>query len=57
MAVADTATVRPPAGAQPHPASWEVDQACFLSLERARTVIHPEQAVFLDRLVAHLSGE
>lgn len=32
-------------------ASWEVDQACFLPIDEARRVIHPEQAVFLDRLV------
>jgi predicted NUDIX family NTP pyrophosphohydrolase len=43
-----------PAGAAPRPASWEVDQACFLPLERARQLIHPDQAVFLDRLLAHL---
>jgi predicted NUDIX family NTP pyrophosphohydrolase len=41
-----------PAGAEPRCASWEVDQACFLPLERAREVLHPEQVVFLDRLVA-----
>jgi predicted NUDIX family NTP pyrophosphohydrolase len=45
-----------PAEAAPRCASWEVDQACFLSLERARQVIHPEQAIFLDRLVARLAG-
>lgn len=31
-------------------ASWEVDQACFLDLAEARKKIHPDQAVFLDRL-------
>jgi predicted NUDIX family NTP pyrophosphohydrolase len=40
-----------PAGAEPRCASWEVDQACFLPLERSREVLHPEQVVFLDRLV------
>jgi predicted NUDIX family NTP pyrophosphohydrolase len=40
-----------PADAAPHCASWEVDQACFVSLERARQIIHPDQAVFLDRLL------
>jgi predicted NUDIX family NTP pyrophosphohydrolase len=43
-----------PAGAAPKPTSWEVDQACFLPLDKARQVIHPDQAVFLDRLLAHL---
>ncbi len=38
----------------PHCASWEVDQARFVPLEEARRLIHPEQAVFLDRLLAHL---
>jgi predicted NUDIX family NTP pyrophosphohydrolase len=40
-----------PVGAEPRCASWEVDQACFLPLERAREVLHPEQVAFLDRLV------
>jgi predicted NUDIX family NTP pyrophosphohydrolase len=43
-----------PAEAQPRCASWEIDQAKFLTLEEARRVIHPEQAVFLDRLVEML---
>ena len=43
-----------PADAAPHCASWEVDQARFLPLEEARRVIHPEQAVFLDRLLENL---
>lgn len=44
-----------PAAAAPHPASWEVDRAEFLPLAEARKLIHPEQAVFLDRLLAHLN--
>jgi predicted NUDIX family NTP pyrophosphohydrolase len=44
-----------PADADPRPASWEVDQARFLPLEEARRLIHPDQAVFLDRLAEHLS--
>lgn len=40
-----------PADAEPRCASWEVDQSCFLSLAKAREVIHPDQAPFLDRLV------
>jgi predicted NUDIX family NTP pyrophosphohydrolase len=40
-----------PVDAQPRCASWEIDQAKFLPLEEARRLIHPEQAVFLDRLI------
>jgi predicted NUDIX family NTP pyrophosphohydrolase len=43
-----------PAGAAPRTASWEVDQARFVTLDEARRLIHPDQAVFLDRLLAHL---
>jgi predicted NUDIX family NTP pyrophosphohydrolase len=46
-----------PADADPCPTSWEVDQACFLPLARARELIHPDQAVFLDRLVEQLDGQ
>jgi predicted NUDIX family NTP pyrophosphohydrolase len=45
-----------PAEAAPCCASWEVDQACFLPLTRAREVLHPDQTVFLDRLVAALAS-
>jgi predicted NUDIX family NTP pyrophosphohydrolase len=43
-----------PADAAPRCASWEVDQACFVPLNRARQLIHPEQAPFLERLQEHL---
>jgi predicted NUDIX family NTP pyrophosphohydrolase len=43
-----------PADAAPHPASWEVDQAAFVPLEKARDLLHPDQGVFLDRLVEKL---
>jgi predicted NUDIX family NTP pyrophosphohydrolase len=43
-----------PADAAPRCASWEIDQAKFLPLDEARRLIHPEQAVFLDRLVDHV---
>jgi predicted NUDIX family NTP pyrophosphohydrolase len=43
-----------PAGAEPRPASWEVDQARFVPLARARELLHPDQAVFLDRLAEAL---
>jgi predicted NUDIX family NTP pyrophosphohydrolase len=39
-----------PADAEPRCASWEIDQAKFVSMEEARRLIHPEQAPFLDRL-------
>src|SRR5437899_1287489 len=39
-----------PADAAPKPTSWEVDRAEFVSMEQARTLIHPDQAVLLDRL-------
>ena len=34
------------------PASWEVDRVEFLSADEARSRIHPDQAVFLDRAAA-----
>ena len=43
-----------PADAAPRCASWEVDQARFVPIEEARQLLHPEQAVFVDRLLEHL---
>jgi predicted NUDIX family NTP pyrophosphohydrolase len=43
-----------PEGADPRCASWEVDQAKFVPAEEARGLLHPEQAVFVDRLLAQL---
>jgi predicted NUDIX family NTP pyrophosphohydrolase len=43
-----------PADAAPHTASWEVDQARFVPLEEARSLLLADQAVFLDRLLQHL---
>jgi predicted NUDIX family NTP pyrophosphohydrolase len=40
-----------PDDAAPRCASWEVDCAEIVSLERARAVIHADQARFLDALV------
>jgi predicted NUDIX family NTP pyrophosphohydrolase len=40
----------------PRPTSWEVDQARFVPLEEARRLLHPDQCVFLDRLLAHLGA-
>jgi predicted NUDIX family NTP pyrophosphohydrolase len=45
-----------PADAEPRLASWEIDQARFLTLEEARQLLHPEQQPFLDRLEEHLRG-
>jgi predicted NUDIX family NTP pyrophosphohydrolase len=45
-----------PDDATPRPASWEVDQACFLTLAKAREILHPDQCAFLDRLVEHLGA-
>ena len=40
-----------PVDAQPTCASWEVDKAEFIEISRARRIIHPDQAAFLDRLL------
>jgi predicted NUDIX family NTP pyrophosphohydrolase len=45
-----------PDDATPTTASWEIDQASFLPLDKARKLIHPDQAVFLDRLVEQLAA-
>jgi predicted NUDIX family NTP pyrophosphohydrolase len=45
-----------PADADPRTASWEVDQACFVTVERARQLLHPEQVPFLDRLTTLLTS-
>jgi len=46
-----------PAPAEPVPSctSWEVDCAEFVSIARARELIHPDQAEFLDRLESRLA--
>jgi len=44
-----------PEGATPRLASWEVDQARFVPLAEARELVHPDQAPFLDRLLALLN--
>jgi predicted NUDIX family NTP pyrophosphohydrolase len=46
-----------PAGAVPRCASWEIDRAEVVPIERARELLHPEQRVFLDRFVALCEGE
>ena len=39
-----------PDAAAPRCASWEVDRAQFVPIDRAREMLHPAQAPFLDRL-------
>ena len=38
-------------------ASWEVDRAEFLPVNEARSVLHPDQCPFIDRLLAHLAAD
>jgi predicted NUDIX family NTP pyrophosphohydrolase len=45
-----------PADAAPHCASWEVDAAEFVPLDRAKAIIHPDQRAFLERLESLLRG-
>ena len=46
-----------PSDAKPRCASWEIDRAEVLPIERAAQVIHPDQRAFLERLArALLSG-
>lgn len=45
-----------PESAAPRVASWEVDRAEFVPLAHARELLHPDQRVFLDRLVETLRG-
>jgi predicted NUDIX family NTP pyrophosphohydrolase len=35
----------------PRCASWEVDRAEWIPMDRARQIIHPDQLPFLDRLI------
>jgi predicted NUDIX family NTP pyrophosphohydrolase len=44
-----------PDDAAPRCASWEVDKAEFIEISRARRIIHPDQAAFLDRLIEMLA--
>ena len=45
-----------PADAAPRCASWEVDCAEFVPLDRAFELIHPDQRPFLERLVGQLTA-
>ena len=44
-----------PADAEARCASWEVDQVVWTTLDRARSLMHPDQALFIDRLLDLLS--
>jgi predicted NUDIX family NTP pyrophosphohydrolase len=44
-----------PLDAAPQCASWEVDWALFVPIDKARESLHPDQRLFLDRLLALLS--
>lgn len=44
-----------PGDTEPRLASWEIDQARFVSIEEARRLLHPDQTPFLDRLLAYLN--
>lgn len=46
-----------PADAQPRCASWEVDRAEFVTVDRARELLHPDQAPFVDWLVTLVRTE
>jgi predicted NUDIX family NTP pyrophosphohydrolase len=43
-----------PDGGTPRCASWEVDRAEFVPIERAREILHPDQKAFLERLAGVL---
>jgi predicted NUDIX family NTP pyrophosphohydrolase len=44
-----------PPDTSPRCASWEVDRAEFVPLENARGMLHPDQALLLDRLAQWLA--
>ncbi|HSB60429.1 MAG TPA: NUDIX domain-containing protein [Vicinamibacteria bacterium] len=45
-----------PDAALPRCASWEVDGAQFVPIDKARDMLHPAQAPFVDRLLETLRG-
>lgn len=40
--------------ADPKCASWEVDRAEFVNVEKAKEILHPAQQEFIPRLLQHL---
>jgi predicted NUDIX family NTP pyrophosphohydrolase len=49
--------VQAPEGLVPKCASWEIDRAEMLPIEKALSIIHPDQRAFLERLARHLLGQ
>lgn len=47
--------LEPPAAAVLAPASWEVDRVEFVDLDRARSLLHPDQVPLLDRAIDALA--
>jgi predicted NUDIX family NTP pyrophosphohydrolase len=45
-----------PISGEPRCASWEVDYAEYLPIDRAMEVIHPDQRPLLERLQEHLAN-
>jgi predicted NUDIX family NTP pyrophosphohydrolase len=45
-----------PQDARPCCASWEVDESIFVSIDKAKQLIHPDQAKLLERLATLLSS-
>ncbi len=45
-----------PENAEPTTASWEVDRAEFVPVDRARELLHPDQRPFIDRLLERLGN-
>ena len=46
-----------PDSANPRCASWEIDKAEFVSLAKAKELIHPDQSEFITRLEAYLESK
>lgn len=44
-----------PVDAAPQCSSWEIDCAEFVDIDRARTLLHPDQLPLLERLVRSLA--
>jgi predicted NUDIX family NTP pyrophosphohydrolase len=45
-----------PVDAAPHPNCWEIERVEFVSIDKARELLHADQRLFVDRLV-ELLGE
>ncbi len=43
-----------PKNAAPHCASWEIDKAEFVLVDKAVSIMHPDQAEFISRFLAEL---